>query len=70
MMDIKVKMPSTVVSIEVAVGDAVTKGQSLAVVEAMKMKNNTPSPVDGTVKSISASVGERLKPGAVLMVVE
>ncbi|WP_319773907.1 biotin/lipoyl-containing protein [Breoghania sp.] len=69
-MDIKVKMPSTVISIEVAVGDAVTKGQSLAVVEAMKMKNNTPSPVDGTVKSIAAAAGDRLKPGALLMVIE
>ncbi|MBZ8132418.1 biotin/lipoyl-containing protein [Afifella sp. IM 167] len=69
-MDVKVKMPSTVVSIEVAVGDTVTRGQNLAVVEAMKMKNNTPSPVEGTVKSIAASAGERLKPGAVLMTVE
>ena len=69
-MDVKVKMPSTVISIEVAVGDKVTKGQNLAVVEAMKMKNNTPAPQDGEVKSIAASEGDRLKPGAVLMTIE
>ncbi|MEI2388029.1 biotin/lipoyl-containing protein [Breoghania sp. JC706] len=69
-MDVKVKMPSTVVSIEVAVGDKVTKGQNLAVVEAMKMKNNTPAPQDGEVKSIAAAAGDRLKPGAVLMTIE
>ncbi len=69
-MDIKVKMPSTVISIDVAVGDTVTKGQNLAVVEAMKMKNKTPAPADGTVKSIAAAEGDRLKPGALLMVIE
>ena len=34
------------------------------------MKNNTPAPVDGEVKSIAASAGDRMKPGAVLMTIE
>ncbi|MCW2307158.1 biotin/lipoyl-containing protein [Rhodobium gokarnense] len=63
-------MPSVVVSLEVEEGATVTKGQNLAVVEAMKMKNNTPSPVDGTVKSIAAKPGDRLKPGGVIMTIE
>jgi len=69
-MDIKVKMPSVIVSIDVAVGDSVTKGQTVAVVEAMKMKSNTPAPADGVVKSIAAAPGDRLKPGNVLMTIE
>ncbi|PYF09143.1 biotin-dependent enzyme [Rhodobacter viridis] len=69
-MDVKVKMPSVVVSIEVAVGATVTKGQCLAVVEAMKMKNEMPAPLDGTVKSIAVAAGDRLKPGAVIMSIE
>ncbi|MFV0332995.1 MAG: biotin/lipoyl-containing protein [Tropicimonas sp.] len=69
-MDVKVKMPSVIVSLEVEEGAAVTKGQNLAVVEAMKMKNNTPAPVDGTVKSIAVKVGDRLKPGNVIMTIE
>lgn len=69
-MDVKVKMPSVIVSIEVSEGDTVTKGQNVAVVEAMKMKNNTPAPVDGVVKSISAKPGDRLKPGGVILVIE
>lgn len=69
-MDVKVKMPSVIVSIEVSEGDTVTKGQNVAVVEAMKMKNNTPAPVDGVVKSIAVKPGDRLKPGGVILVIE
>lgn len=69
-MDVKTKMPSTIVSIDVAVGAAVARGQTLCVVEAMKMKNPVAAPQDGTVKEIKAAVGDRLKPGAVIMVIE
>lgn len=69
-MDIKAKMPSTVDAIKVTVGQTVAKGEVLCVLEAMKMKNPMPSPIDGTVKSIAANAGERLKPGALIMVVE
>ncbi len=69
-MEIKAKMPSTVDALKVTVGQAVKKGDVLCVLEAMKMKNPMPSPIDGTVVSISAEVGARLKPGAVIMVVE
>lgn len=69
-MDIKAKMPSTVDAIKVTQGQAVKKGDILCVLEAMKMKNQMPSPVDGTVTSISVEVGARLKPGALIMVVE
>ncbi|CAH2603688.1 Acetyl-CoA carboxylase biotin carboxyl carrier protein subunit [Rhodovastum atsumiense] len=69
-MDVKVKMPSVIVSLEVEVGAAVTKGQVVAVVEAMKMKNNSLAPADGTVKSIAVKAGDRLKPGGVIMTIE
>ncbi|PTV95780.1 biotin-dependent enzyme [Rhodobacter aestuarii] len=69
-MDVKVKMPSVIVSLEVAEGATVTKGQNVAVIEAMKMKNNTPAPCDGVVKSIAVQVGDRVKPGAVVMTIE
>jgi biotin carboxyl carrier protein len=69
-MDVKVKMPSVIVSIEVAVGATVTKGQCVAVVEAMKMKNDTPAPIDGTVTAIAVKPGDRVKPGAVIMTIE
>lgn len=69
-MELKSKMPSKVEALNVAVGDTVTKGTAVAVLEAMKMKNALVCPVDGTVKSIAVAVGDRIKPGALIMVVE
>ncbi len=69
-MDIKVKMPSVVVTIAVQVGETVTRGQTVAVVEAMKMKTNLPTPTDGVVKTISAATGDRLKAGSVILSIE
>ena len=69
-MQIKTKMPSLIEKIEVKEGQKVAKGDILCVVEAMKMKNRMPCPVEGVVASIEAAEGDRLKPGAVIMVVE
>nr|WP_321461393.1 biotin/lipoyl-containing protein [uncultured Cohaesibacter sp.] len=69
-MEIKTKMPSLIEKIEVTVGQTVSKGDILCIVEAMKMKNKMPSPIDGTVSSIAAKEGDRLKPGAVILVVD
>lgn len=68
-MEIKAKMPGKVDSVNVKVGDTVAKGDTLMIVEAMKMKNPMPSPVDGTVKEIKAA-GDRVKAGEVLAIVE
>ena len=68
-MEVKSKMPGKVDSVNVSVGDAVKKGDTLMIVEAMKMKNPMPSPVVGIVKEIKAA-GDRVKAGEVLAVVE
>lgn len=60
-------MPGLVVSVAVAAGDEVKAGQSLAVVEAMKMENILRAEKDGVVKSVSASAGESLAVDAVIM---
>ena len=64
---IKAAMPGIVVSVGVAVGDAVEKGQSVAVLEAMKMENEVRSPGAGIVKAISVAAGETVDAGAVLL---
>lgn len=69
-MEIKAKMPGKVDSVKVAVGDAVKKGDQLMIIEAMKMKNPLPCPVDGTVKAINVEAGGRVNAGQVLVVVE
>ena len=50
-------MPGTILSVNVAAGDAVKRGQVLMILEAMKMEIEVSAPVDGTVKAVSAVVG-------------
>lgn len=60
-------MPGIVVSLRVAAGDRVEKGQLMAVVEAMKMENPVVAPADGTVAEIRCSVGASVTAGQVLV---
>jgi acetyl-CoA/propionyl-CoA carboxylase biotin carboxyl carrier protein len=63
-------MPGTVTAVEVAEGQAVTAGQRLVVVEAMKMEHVLAAPVDGTVRDLRAKPGATVAKDAVLLVVE
>lgn len=69
-MEIKSRMPGKVIEYKVKAGDPVKKGDVVAVMEAMKMKNPIPSPVDGIVKDIRANLNERINPGSIIMVIE
>jgi acetyl-CoA/propionyl-CoA carboxylase biotin carboxyl carrier protein len=62
-------MPGTVTVVKVAKGDEVTAGQSLLVVEAMKMEHVITSPHDGTVTEIDVSVGAAVAMDQILAVV-
>lgn len=55
---IKAPMPGSVVKVLVAEGDSVETGQSLVIVEAMKMENEVRSPLNGIVKSVNVSAGD------------
>jgi 3-methylcrotonyl-CoA carboxylase alpha subunit len=63
-------MHGKVIEILVAPGDAVHKGQRLAVIEAMKMEHALISPVDGTVAEVRAAVGGQVADGALVMTIE
>jgi len=60
-------MPGLVVSIAVKVGQEVKAGETVAVVEAMKMENVLRAEIDGTVKKISAKPGDSLAVDAVIL---
>jgi propionyl-CoA carboxylase alpha chain len=60
-------MPGLVVSIAVVVGQEVKAGETLAVVEAMKMENVLRAERDGTVKAIFAKRGDSLAVDAVIL---
>lgn len=63
-------MPGTIVEVMVSEGDKVTAGDSVLVIEAMKMENEVPAPVSGTVKSINVSKGDTVNPDEALMEIE
>ena len=63
-------MPGKVIKVSVSPGQRVTKGQEILVVEAMKMENAIRAPRDGTVRSVTARVGEMVAPGVVLAELE
>ncbi len=59
-------MPGKVLSITAEVGQAVKKGDTILVFEAMKMENSVVAPQDGTVAGISVAVGDSFESGAVI----
>jgi len=67
---IEAPMPGKVIAVKVEAGQAVTRGQELLVVEAMKMENAIRAPRDGRVKTVSARVGDAVSPGTVLVELE
>ena len=60
-------MPGKVVSFAVKAGDAVRKGQPLAVMEAMKMEHTIAAPADGTVAELLYAPGDQVAEGAELL---
>ena len=62
-------MPGTILSINVAAGDTVKRGQVLMVLEAMKMENEIVATRSGTIAQIAVSKGAVVETGAVLAVI-
>ena len=63
-------MPGTVLAVNVAEGATVAEGETLGVMEAMKMELALKAPFAGTVTTVGAATGDLAKLGAVLFVVE
>ncbi|RAY11171.1 acetyl/propionyl-CoA carboxylase subunit alpha [Actinomadura craniellae] len=62
-------MPGTVVRVETRPGAAVTAGQTLVVLEAMKMEHRVTAPAAGMVAGVGVHVGQQVEAGAVLAVI-
>jgi len=67
---VEAEMPGKVTAVNVAPGDAVTEGQGLVVIEAMKMENDIVAPVAGVVTEVSVSEGDTVEAGSPLFTVE
>ena len=63
-------MPGIIKSIDVAVGDKVNEGDTLCILEAMKMENPIVAPAGGKINEINVSAGQSVKRGETLVVIE
>lgn len=63
-------MPGVILDVKVNVGDTVSEGQALFVLEAMKMENDVNAPCSGTVASINVSKQANVETGTVLAVIK
>jgi biotin carboxyl carrier protein len=67
---VKAPLPGTIFKMIVKVGDKVAIGDTLLIMEAMKMENNVQSEYDGTVKSIMVSEGDAVLQNDILLELE
>ena len=68
--EINSPMPGLVVKVLCNVGDQVKQGQSLIIVEAMKMENELKAPVDGVISDINVAAGQAVDKGERLITLE
>jgi biotin carboxyl carrier protein len=66
--EVHAMIPGRVAAVTVTAGDVVTAGQTLLVVEAMKMQNELRTPRDGVVERVLVGVGETIDLGDLLVV--
>ncbi len=67
---VAVPMQGTIVKVVVAVGDAVEAGDTVCVLEAMKMENNVAADIAGTVTEVKVAVGDSVGSGDIVVVIE
>ena len=67
---LKAPLPGTITDVKVAVGQQVNVGDTVIVLEAMKMQNNIEAETAGTVKSVLVKAGDTVMEGSVLLTIE
>lgn len=66
---VQTPLPGTILDVFVNVGDTVKEGQTVVLLEAMKMENNIEADVAGTVKEVKVRKGDSVLEGDVLVVI-
>ena len=64
---VEAPMPGTILDVKVSVGDSVSSGSVICILEAMKMENEIVAPQDGTVASVNVSKGDSVEAGQVII---
>lgn len=66
---VRAPLPGTINAVAVNVGQEVKKGQTVVVLEAMKMENNIGAECDGTITAVHVSKGDSVREGAILVTI-
>ena len=66
---VKSPLPGTITAVNVKVGDKVNNGDTVVVLEAMKMQNNIEAETTGTITSVAVSAGHSVMEGSVLVTI-
>ena len=67
---IEVPITGKIISVDVKAGDNIKEGDTICVLESMKMENPILAPVDGTIIEINVAVDQVVKPGDTIAVIE
>ena len=67
---VSASMPGKVVTVEVSVGESVEEGQTVLILEAMKMQNEVAAPITGTVSAVHCEDGMNVEANVPLIVIE
>jgi biotin carboxyl carrier protein len=66
-IQIEAPMPGLIVEVKVKVGDSLKNGETVAVLEAMKLENDVVATADGVVASVNVAKGDNVSAGAVIV---
>ncbi len=69
-MEVKAPMPGMILKVKKNVGESVQKGDSIIILEAMKMENDIKSPFSGSIKEVKVTENTPVDKGAVLFTIE
>ena len=67
---VSASMPGKVVTVEISVGDFVEEGDTILILEAMKMQNEVSAPISGTVSAVHCEDGMNVEANVPLVVIE
>ena len=68
--NIEVPITGKIISVDVKAGDQIKEGDTICVLESMKMENPILAPIDGTIAKIEVTADQSVKPGDVIAVIE
>jgi biotin carboxyl carrier protein len=67
---IEVPITGKIISVEVKPGDEVKEGDTICILESMKMENPILAPIDGTITEVGVTAEQVVKPGETIAIIE